>query len=677
MCKLTLRHLAAPLAMAVLAAAGSTASAASLGFQVHEGLNLNLFKREGAVSAHLVLRDGTTPRLLVAFPAGNSGVGAWFAPNQTPVRWRVVSPLRPLLLRDAHGRPLHGISVDIEVDAPELRLDRAVLGSVRVLRDFQALHTAPTELDAQPRRNGQRISWARDRLDGAPGYLLSLELLDGEAAPGPTLEWQAKAGRPLRLRLVAASGETPLTPLDAGDILTASEGRDARARQSLAFLSYREKLLAGSWRFDTYFGRDTLMSVRLLLPVLKAEEAEAGLGAVLARLSAQGEVAHEEDIGEYAVMDNIKAGRGPVDTPVYDYKMIDADFMLAPVVQAYAERFGTARLRAFLTTRAPSGQSYGKLLVRNLDHVVHSASPFAALSSPANLIHLKPGYAVGQWRDSETGLAGGRIPYDVNAVFVPAALSAVTELKASGALSAYLPAPDAFSQAGRLAALWRRQAAPLFQVHVDPAAARTAVQGFAATAGVDARPALASVPGAGLDFEALSLDGTGRPIPVLNSDIGFELLFGAPTPDAVARIVDSVMRPFPAGLMTGVGPVVADAAFAAPAIEVEFSKAAYHGAVVWAWQEAVLIAGLDRQLARSDLPAGLRPKLEAARDRLWTAVQAVGDTRTSELWSWSFEGGRYRVEAFGAGQGDADESNAAQLWSTVFLALGPKGAHAR
>jgi hypothetical protein len=119
---------------------------------------------------------------------------------------------------------------------------------------------------------------------------------------------------------------------------------------------------------------------------------------------------------------------------------------------------------------------------------------------------------------------------------------------------------------------------------------------------------------------------------------------------------------------------VANAAFAAPQVRRDFSKAAYHGAVVWAWQEAVLIAGLDRQLQRTDLAPGLRGKLGQARDRLWTAVQAVGDTRTSELWSWAYAGGRYKAEAFGAGAKDADESNAAQLWSTVFLALKPRAA---
>ena len=36
-----------------------------------------------------------------------------------------------------------------------------------------------------------------------------------------------------------------------------------------------------------------------------------------------------------------------------------------------------------------------------------------------------------------------------------------------------------------------------------------------------------------------------------------------------------------------------------------------------------------------------------------------------------FHPGHYRIAPFGAGSADEDESNAAQLWSTVFLALPP------
>jgi hypothetical protein len=41
--------------------------------------------------------------------------------------------------------------------------------------------------------------------------------------------------------------------------------------------------------FDTYFGRDTLMTLKLLMPVLQLPAVESGLLSVLTRLAADGE----------------------------------------------------------------------------------------------------------------------------------------------------------------------------------------------------------------------------------------------------------------------------------------------------------------------------------------------------------------------------------------------------
>ena len=60
-----------------------------------------------------------------------------------------------------------------------------------------------------------------------------------------------------------------------------------------------------------------------------------------------------------------------------------------------------------------------------------------------------------------------------------------------------------------------------------------------------------------------------------------------------------------------------------------------------------------------------------ARADLWRVIEAARAVQVSELWSWTFADGRYQVAAFGAGRDDVDESNAAQLWSTVFLAVKP------
>ena len=124
-----------------------------------------------------------------------------------------------------------------------------------------------------------------------------------------------------------------------------------------------------------------------------------------------------------------------------------------------------------------------------------------------------------------------------------------------------------------------------------------------------------------------------------------------------------------AGLMTDAGLLVANPVYGTPDDKGRFTRNAYHGLVVWSWQQALLAAGLNRQIQRTDLPPAVRARLVAARQTLWAAIDAHRDMASSELWSWGFEKGRYVVVPFGAGAGDADESNAAQLWSSAYLGL--------
>src|SRR3984957_3209279 len=71
-----------------------------LSYEVDEGSNLNSFLREGPVAAHLLLRSGLDPRVLVAFPAGNSGVGLWFSHGAEPVSWALQGRPQPLTTQD-------------------------------------------------------------------------------------------------------------------------------------------------------------------------------------------------------------------------------------------------------------------------------------------------------------------------------------------------------------------------------------------------------------------------------------------------------------------------------------------------------------------------------------------------------------------------------------------------
>src|ERR1700689_2142642 len=175
-----LRLSAGMLAMVPLCALGASASAQRLSFDVAEGLNLNSFLRDGPVAAHLLLRSGSDLRVLVAFPAGNSGVGLWFAHSPRPVTWTLLGSPQPLTSRDERGRPLYGITAEAGVSgATDLSIKQAVLSSVRVLRDYQALGTFPAEVAADPIVQNSTIPWARDRLDGAAGYRLSIQVTRG------------------------------------------------------------------------------------------------------------------------------------------------------------------------------------------------------------------------------------------------------------------------------------------------------------------------------------------------------------------------------------------------------------------------------------------------------------------------------------------------------------------
>ncbi len=652
-----------------------------LDFEVQEGLNLNRLVREGNVAAHLVLRSGPDPRILIAFPAGNSGVGIWFVPHPGRATWALAGPPRTIHDSDGRGRALFGISADATLEGEDLQIRQAVLSSVRVLRDYQLGGAVPSAVTAAPAVQGRTLRWSRDRLDGAAGYRLMLEVTHGDLHEGHI---RAGPDGKIGVRITGLTGEIPLTPLVGGELLQEDpSGSDSAARATLTFLAYREKLLAGSWRFDTYFGRDTLLSVRLLMPVLGATAVEAGLSSVLARLSVQGEVAHEEDIGERAVLDHLNSDGSRSAAPVYDYKMIDGNYLLAPVASAWLLHDERARPRAAAFLAASAGGpgerrgTRGAALVDNLRFVLQSCVAFALEPNAAHLIGLKPGFSVGQWRDSEGGIGRGRYPYDVNAVLVPAALDAAAQLADSGLLSPYLRADDRalFGRASQMARVWRAQAPRLFDVVIPRQAAGNAIESYAASQAIAAQPALAALGPDDLRFHAIALDASGAPVPVMHSDEGFALLFEELDAQRVDRAVSVLMRPFPAGLMTGAGMLVANPAFCAPPLQAQFNRNAYHGTVIWSWQQALFAAGLERQLQRGDLAPAVRAHLVEAQRLLWSAINATRALNNSELWSWSFEGGHYRVVPFGAAAADADESNAAQLWSTVYLAVrAPGGA---
>ena len=111
--------------------------------------------------------------------------------------------------------------------------------------------------------------------------------------------------------------------------------------------------------------------------------------------------------------------------------------------------------------------------------------------------------------------------------------------------------------------------------------ARRAIDAYAAALHVPAEPEAA---GPARDdparFYALALNADGSPVRVINSDAGFDLLFGSPDAARLGIEVEAMMRPFPAGLMTGIGLLVANPVHAPAATQRLFTPADFNASVL-------------------------------------------------------------------------------------------------
>ena len=639
-----------------------------LNFQLEEGRNLSAFYRSGSNAAHVIASNGNQPRLITAFPAGNSGIGFWFKATNANVEWNISENIQPweFVAKSANKeQQYHGITTRLTVTGNDLYLDKAVMGSIRVLREYQRINEVPSEVDkVRVDFRGKQVKWQRNRLDDKAGYQATIEVTEGNVQfSGNEIQFLRSEQGKLSMVLKAATSETPLTPLLPLKPEYASKA-DSKLTNSLAFLTYEEKMLAGSWRFLTYFGRDTLLSLRMLMPAMTNDAIEAVLGSVLERMSTEGRVAHEEDIGEFAVLRNYSNRRGASDTPLYDYSMLDDDLMLLPIISQYLLSVEPKISNKFLSRTRHDGMSYGAILSANLQYIVHSAKPFYLEPKAANLIGLPEGHYDGNWRDSEEGLGGAKFPFDVNAVLVPAALASGAQLLEAGLLSDIVKSGELHE----MAAHWQEQVPSLYLTSVAPEKVSEQLNHYSKQLGLP-KLGVNSIGAEPLSFFALALEQSGKPLPVIHSDTGFMLLFGQPNEQQLSQILNNVQAPFPLGLMTPVGMLVSNPAFTGAVTQELFGVDKYHGSVVWSWQQAMMLVGIERQLQRSDLSKATLVKLTSLRKTLWQAVKATEKLKTSELWSWSVQDGQYQMEAFGQRRTDITESNPAQLWSTVFIAI--------
>lgn len=297
------------------------------------------------------------PRLLVAWPAGNSGVLARFAPYNKDKEGvsislrdlpsgRALDPVIYPAREDSKAKnPSVGVTGLFNLPRPAV-LDTLILGSIRSIRDFTEgpsllVPEVQGALQVEQAKGGVIVS--RVWLDNVTKVYFIFRPVDVQRDTLEAIEIQSvKPSIALKFEAGNYSFEAhfdyPQLPhLSPKDVIKEEHqhliAENPDAAKCLSFLSYSNKLLAGAWRFLTYFGRDSMISLLLLSPILREGKdgpIEAGLAAVLERVDkSDGSVCHEETIGDYATYQNAQMGVQS-DEPTYDYKMVTLPYV--PIV---------------------------------------------------------------------------------------------------------------------------------------------------------------------------------------------------------------------------------------------------------------------------------------------------------------------------------------------------------
>ncbi len=391
-----------------------------------------------------------------------------------------------------------------------------------------------------------------------------------------------------------------------------------------------------------------------------------------------------------------------------NYHMVDDEYQLPVLAASYLgdPAVPAARKRAFLLDTADGGPRLAGML-REMALVATQTRAYAEDPRASNLVSFpkrdSTRWRSASWRDSDVGYAGGRFAMDVNAIWAPRALEAIAAILAvlpgiqlvPGALDSIAPEIGRTPLAGymrdtvslrRAIETWKG-ARRHFEVMLGPREIQERVRAKLAwlpeaerrywdkamVATGEARDSLA--------FLALSLDEEGRPIPIVNTDPATGLflgnriaggLDGRVRREEVLRDVAPFARTFPVGLFAeGLGPLVANDAYASPEIWERFGKDPYHGPrVVWGREVNLLFLGLANQIAGGFDAAGqlvdpsLLPYLRVLDDvlrRTLAAVHASG-LEHNELWSYRIEGGRLLPTRYGT-------SSDIQLWNGTNLAV--------
>ncbi|KAL5483245.1 hypothetical protein ACEPAI_8475 [Sanghuangporus weigelae] len=697
----------------VLLLATLVLAAPDFSFQVTRGGNENYFFRDNLTSAQVLLTSANSSsslkRLVVAMPAGNSGALTYFLPpdNSTSGSNFTVTLQNNTLESTTDDFDNVGVQANLSFTG-NATLGVTVVGAVRAMRDYvegsETMHEIFNYTLASYNSSSVQLhrQWINATSSGAyktaDFYLNTVSGAQLIVTPGNNGTYTPSTVNILVdetgsgiLQMRFVTNETSLTGLSPSDLflpegsgngsalntaLTGLANGTNQIAQQVSFLTYEDTFLAGGWRFLTCFG-DSMIALRLLMPILTPEATEASIGSVIERVNTTGAVCHEETVGDYASLVNMGNNRSDLrNRPVYNYKMVDTDLFLLPALEHFFLDIpqGSGRAPVFLERNATlQNGTYGELL-NNCEKLVHIS----------NLLAFRPGQLVGNWRDSNEGTGFERIAFDVNTALVPASLRATARLARAGIIgnsvsnvilengTAYDTNSTLADVADSIAAVWEEKALPFFEVTLDGASAEARLQNFVDQANLSEvllNDTTNATEASNKTFYALSLMEDGSPVEVLHSDLGFNLLHGKNVSQELLQSVVEALQPYPRGLLTNIGMVIANPAYDSNTTNIEvLNNAAYHGTVIWSWQQGIMAAGLQRQLGYCTNSSNVTVDTNPSPDTTptWCEAPLITSSRRCGLTPSIIQLTLSLLSTF---QVAGTESDAIQLWSYGFLGL--------
>ncbi len=438
--------------------------------------------------------------LLVTFPNGNSGIALRDTAASKPYE---LSGLHAVSRLSGQQR---GVEYEVRASGPEASFNGILLDSVRAIREWNSwdegrtragryeefgdlVRRLPRKMLADLRREGvllvelsrrvsPRIFYRRTSRDqrlyvlrltlGGHLYLVEMTFppsYEVKWTPQGKIDIQSGASRrPLRWKMVVTTDFPALTPLSLEHLVRQEVIDQSRQSQplreeleDLEFLAFKEFFAAGSHRFLQFFGRDTLIWLRLFGPLLTPEAHEAALQGVLDRVSPQGQVPSVEELDDQVAFELVEDfcwaarrvgeeqgterltqvahkladfSRGRVPAQVLKYGVPDVDMMLQQAVADYLERpdVSPSRKTDFLARSGKEGPNLSAVL-KNADFVMKTASSYVLSGEetkpwPQGLVGVGKEGDFGNWRDVVYGIGYGIYPADVNAVLIPASVRA-------------------------------------------------------------------------------------------------------------------------------------------------------------------------------------------------------------------------------------------------------------